>query len=70
MAMWDIEQPNPISGKKKTRKQRKARRAPEKEMTSGVNDIVKTASDFTIGAMGIAVMSNMGSSVISALAKK
>lgn len=70
MAMWDIEQPNPISGRRKSRKQRKTRRAPEKQMTSGVNDIVKTASDFTMGAMGIAVMSNLGSQVISGLSNK
>ena len=71
MAMWDLpEHKHPVSGRKGKRTQRKARKAPEEHMTSGVNDIVKTASDFTMGAMGIAVMSNLGSQVISGLAKK
>ena len=70
--LWDIEQPHPLSGRKtrKGKKQRKAKRAPEEQMSSGVNQLMKTTSDFTMGAMGIAVMSNLGSQAISGLAKK
>ena len=68
--LWDIEQPHPLSGRRTKRKSRKSQRAPEEHMTSGVNQLMKTTSDFTMGAMGIAVISNLGSQVISGLAKK
>jgi len=68
--LWDIEQPHPLSGKRTKRQTRKARRAPEEHMTSGVNQLMKTTSDFTMGAMGIAIISNLGSQVISSVGKK
>lgn len=68
--IWDLPEQthHPIHGRKSKRTQR--RQEPEQDMTSGANQMVKTASDFMVAGMGMAVISNMGGSVISALAKK
>lgn len=72
MAIWDLpEQHHPVHGRKSKRTQRRERREPdEQDMTSGANQMVKTASDFMVAGMGMAVISNMGGTVISALSKK
>lgn len=70
--IWDLDTaPHPVHGRRKAKKtQRKAKKAPEQDMVSGTNDMVKTAGNFMTAAMGMAVMSNMGGTVISALTKK
>lgn len=70
--IWDLpETKHLVHGRKSGKKVRRTqKRTPEEQMSSGVTSIVKTASDFTMGAMGIAVMSNLGSQVITSLSKK
>ena len=67
--IWDLpEQKHPIYGRR-TKRQHKPE-SQEPDMVSNTNQMVKTASDFMVAGMGMAVISNMGGSVISALAKK
>lgn len=67
--IWDIpEQKHPIHGRRAKRQHRSEPQ--EQDMVSGTNQMVKTASDFMVAGMGMAVISNLGGSVISALAKK
>lgn len=64
--IWDLPKTHPIRKRKRTQR----REPTEQNMTSGTNQMIKTASDFMIAGMGIAVISNIGGSVISALSKK
>jgi len=70
--IWDLPgETHPVSGKRKAKEQnRKVEEKPETELMDSTNKLMKTTSDFMVAGMGIAVMSGMGHSVISALSKK
>lgn len=74
MSMWDIDQPNPISGRRSRRPERRSRKArkevTEKDLANTSTTLVKTAGDFMLAGAGIAVIGGLGGALISGLAKK
>ena len=71
--MWDLEPVHPISGERmrKIRKHKgKRREVTESDLSSSSERLLKTTSDFMLAGAGIAVISGLGSQVISAVSKK
>ena len=62
--IWDLPEQKP------TRKRGKRTiRREEPDMADATNKLMKTTSDFMLGAAGIVVISKMGGAVLSSLSK-
>lgn len=72
--IWDLDAPvHPVNGRRGRTGRRPMKhrpvREPEEQLSSNVTQLTKTAADFMFAGASLAVISNLGTSVIGAIKK-